>query len=116
MDLSGLSVASEGAGWIDPAEQIPATLKSILREVGRFYVPFMLANNAAVRRKEKEVQCALDGGAVQWVQPAFKYQSKCLVWLRERFAALSAEDERWVRVALRGTGCEVLFGETTSRL
>ena len=47
-DLSGLSVAKESAGWIDPGVDLPPTLTDILKECGRFYAPFMLANARAV--------------------------------------------------------------------
>ena len=111
MDLSGLSLASESEGWIDPSEGIPPTLKAILCEAGRFYAPFMVANDAAVSAGKKEVQCALDGGRTQWNQPSFKYQAKCLKWMRDDFAKLGQTDQQWVRGVRRGTGCEVLLGQ-----
>ena len=32
------------AGFLNPKDSLPPTLLVLLREVGRFYVPFMLAN------------------------------------------------------------------------
>ena len=62
----------------------------------------------------KAARRELGGG--RWVQPAFKYQSKCLATLREGFAALAEPEQAWVRAALAGTGCEVLLVHAASRL
>jgi hypothetical protein len=48
--------------------------QAILGEVGRFYVPFMLANARAIERGEGTVDALLDGEKVRWSQPSFKYQ------------------------------------------
>ena len=37
------------------------------------------------------------------------YQRKCLKWIREEYAKLSADDRRAVDALLAGTGCEILF-------
>jgi hypothetical protein len=44
-----------------------------------------------------------------WTQKPFPYQGKCLQWLVERYAALSADDRAAVDAMLAGTGCEALF-------
>eukprot|EP00947_MAST-08B_sp_MAST-8B-sp1_P003844 g3844.t1 len=138
-DLSGLAVLDERDGWIastaaataaaatsdSPALASPAsaaaaaaaaapplpppTLTAILAEIGRLYVPFLLANAAAIERGDKEFSALLDGGKVPWRQPAFKYQAKCLRWLRDGFAALTPKERRWVEEALAPTGCLALF-------
>jgi hypothetical protein len=43
------------------------------------------------------------------VQQPFPYQAKCLMWLRQEYAALDAGARAKVDAALKGTGCEVLF-------
>merc|ERR1712216_374541 len=80
-DLSGLSLKDEKAGWFEP-RNLPPTLIAILAELGRLYAPFMLANAESVAKGEKNLDCVLDGGKVPWTQASFKYQAKCLGWLR----------------------------------
>jgi glutathione S-transferase len=103
-DLGSLEVSEEG--WT-PRTELGPTVRALLSEVGRLYVPFLLANAAALERGEKQVECRLDGRP--WVQRSFPYQAKCLGWLREDRQALSPDDRAAVDRILEGTGCEVLF-------
>lgn len=102
-DLSGLEPSEDD--WFRPTA-LPATLKAILAEVGRVYAPLLLANAAAVRDGAEQVETVIDGQP--WVQQPFPYQAKCLMWLREEYAALGAGAKATVDAALAGTGCEVL--------
>ena len=103
-DLGSLEVSE--ADWT-PREELGKTIRALLSEVGRIYVPFLLANAAALERGEKQVECQLDGHP--WVQSSFPYQAKCLGWLREGRAALSPDERTAVDEMLEGTGCEALF-------
>jgi len=103
-DLSGLEVDEEG--WLDRAELGPV-LGELLREIGRVYAPFLLANAAALQRGAEQVETTI--GGKPWVQRPFPYQGKCLVWLREHHAALAPADRAAVDELLDGTGCEALF-------
>ncbi len=103
-DLSGLEPADHD--WLT-RDAIPDALHALLGEVGRVYVPFLLANADALARGAARVECTIDGRP--WVQQAFPYQGKCLRWLREGRAALAQDDRRAVDTALEGTGCERLF-------
>jgi glutathione S-transferase len=103
-DLSGIEVSEED--WIT-RDAIPETLRAILGEVGRVYVPFLLGNASAIAAGSKEVDCTVDGK--QWVQPAFPYQAKCLKWIRAERDALTEDDRKAVDAILAGTGCEALF-------
>lgn len=103
-DLSGIAV-SEG-DWMRRDAQSP-TLRALLTEVGRVHAPFLLANGAALERGAEQVETEIDGEP--WVQKPFPYQGKCLRWLREGHAALSAADRGIVDDWLAGTGCEALF-------
>lgn len=103
-DLSGLEVSDED--WI-VREAVPETLRALLGEVGRVYVPFLLGNADAVERGAEQVECVVDGK--KWIQPPFPYQAKCLRWIREERVALSSEDRRDLDALLAGTGCEALF-------
>lgn len=103
-DLSGLNVSDDD--WIT-RDAVPDTVRALLAEIGRVYVPFLLGNAAAIEAGSKQVECIVDGE--KWVQPAFPYQAKCLRWIREERGALSAGDRTAVDAILVGTGCEALF-------
>jgi glutathione S-transferase len=103
-DLSGMEPREQD--WHGGAE-IPASLQAILAELGRGYVPAMLANAAALAAKEKQWSTTIDGA--QWTQQSFPYQGKCLHWLRERYAALNDEARQRVDTWLTGTGCDALW-------
>jgi len=103
-DLSGEDPKPQD--WFDVGA-LPATLTAILREAGRTYAPLLLANAAAVQAGASEVQTEIDGKP--WVMQPFAYQAKCLMWLREEYAALAAGDRARVDAALAGTGCEAIF-------
>ena len=104
-DLSGLEPGDED--WLT-RDSVPASLRAMLAEAGRVYAPFLLANAAALESGAARVECEIDGRP--WVQKPFPYQGKCLAWLRRDYAALSAADRAVVDAALRGSGCERLFG------
>jgi glutathione S-transferase len=107
-DLSGLEPTDDQ--WLE-LNAIPETLRALLAEVGRVYVPFLLANADALERGASQVECTIDGRP--WVQKPFPYQGKCLAWLREGYAALRAADRAAVDGILAGTGCERLFPGAT---
>jgi glutathione S-transferase len=105
-DLSGLEPVD--ADWITRAA-VPETLRALLTEVGRVYVPFLIANADALAAGAERVECTIDGAP--WVQQPFPYQGKCLQWLREARAALGENDRAAVDDLLAGTGCEGLFDD-----
>ncbi len=103
-DLSWWRVDGD-EGWCS-ADATPSTTRELLVEAGRTYAPFMVANAAAVADGADEVVCELDG--TEFRQAPFKYQAKCLTWVRDEYAALSETDRSRVDAVLAGTGCEVL--------
>ena len=103
-DLSGLDPLE--SDWIT-RDAIPPTIMDLLREVGRVYAPYLVANAAAVEAGDAELSTTIDGKP--WVQKPFPYQRKCNVALREARAALSDADRAALDAILSGTGCEVLF-------
>jgi glutathione S-transferase len=103
-DLSGLTITEED--WIT-RDAVPETLRELLAEVGRVYVPFLLGNADAIARGADQVECIVDGE--KWVQPKFPYQAKCLRWIQEERDALSPGDRKYLDKILEGTGCEALF-------
>ena len=104
-DLSGHDV--ENSNWT-PLEESPASLKEIMKEFGRMYVPALLANANAIMQGEETWETEIDGSL--WKQKAFPYQAKCLKWIKEEFAALNENDQSRVKTFLDGTGCEILLG------
>jgi glutathione S-transferase len=104
-DLSGHDV--ENSDWT-PLEESPASLKEIMKEFGRMYVPALLANANAIMKGEETWETEIDGSL--WKQRAFPYQAKCLKWIKEEFAALNENDQSRVKTFLDGTGCEILLG------
>jgi glutathione S-transferase len=103
-DLSGLEISDDD--WIS-RDAVPDTMKALLSELGRVYAPFLLANDAALEHGAEQVETTIDGA--RWQQKPFPYQRKCLRWLREAHAGLSAGDCAAVDAVLAGTGCEPLF-------
>lgn len=103
-DQSGLSL--ETASW-NQTDNLPNTLYALLSEIGRTYVPTMLANAKAVMAGEKEWSCEVDGA--HWQQPTFSYQAKCLGWLRGEFEKLEPDERKRTLAILDGTGCEELL-------
>ena len=104
-DLAWLPVVGD-AGW-SALEELQETVRDLLVEAGRTYAPFMLANDEALLAGADEVACGIDGA--EYRQGPFKYQGKCLQWLREAYAGLNADDRIRVDTLLAGTGCETLF-------
>ena len=105
-DLSWLSVPdSENGGWLQSDDLGPCV--ELLHEAGRTYVPFMLANAAALSSAADEVVCEIAGH--EYRQGPFKYQGKCLAWIRDDYNSLTATHRAHVDKILTGTGCETLF-------
>ena len=105
-DLSGHD--TENTSWTS-LEESPDTLKSILKEVGKMYVPALLANADALTKGAEIWEAEIDGA--MWKQKTFNYQGKCLAWIKEEFDALNKDDKLRVKEYLQGTGCEILLGE-----
>jgi hypothetical protein len=73
----------------------------------RTSAPFMIGNAEALQSGAAEMSCSIDGAT--YSQGPFGYQGKCLVWVREQFAALADDEQAHVDAPLAGTGCEILF-------
>jgi len=106
-DLCG--VEPKESDFINP-DDFPASLTALLGELGRTYVPVMLANAAAVNQGLEQVTTEVEGKT--WTQEPFPYQAKCLQWLRIEYAKLDVDDRERVNEILAGTGCEKLFTQS----
>jgi glutathione S-transferase len=105
-DLSGLVVEDDAFLARDEAK---AVLGDLFSEIGRVYVPALLANAKALAAGEDQMETSIDGRP--WVQPSFAYQGKCLQWVRNEYQALGREDRIATDSILEGTGCEALFND-----
>ena len=93
-------------GW-NTLENLPKTLHEIFSEVGRVYIPCLIANNKAFENKEDVWEIEIDNSS--WKQKTFPYQSKCLGWIKEEFNSLSSDEKSEIKDYLNGTGCELIL-------
>jgi len=98
-DLSGLEPADDA--WVE-RDALPDSVLALLREVGRVYMPVMLANARAIASGSQQVETEVDGRP--WVQTPFPYQAKCLQWLRATHARLDDAPRACVDAWLEETG------------
>jgi len=99
-DLSGLK--PNESDWINfkDAEQ---NLLSLFQEVGKVYLPALLANSRAINQEEKTWTAEID--AAKWEQKSFPYQAKCLKWINNEFQKLNESDQKQIKEFLIKTGC-----------
>jgi len=102
-DRSGLEPCEND--WMT-REEASTFCRPLLTEIGRVYAPFLRANAGAVAVGAEAFEATIDGSP--WTQPTFPYQAKCLIWIREGYAALSPSDHMEVDAMFSGTGCETM--------
>ena len=103
-DLSGLE--TDESDWIT-FENAKESLGELFEEIGRVYVPALLANKRAVVDEIEIWETQIDG--VRWKQKKFPYQAKCLTWINEEFNQLGEDDQHKVRSFLSKVGCAKLI-------
>ncbi|MEO0551426.1 MAG: glutathione S-transferase N-terminal domain-containing protein [Pseudomonadota bacterium] len=103
-DLTGLVPTDDD--WFT-ADEAREALTPLLAEIGRTYTPAMLANAKAIMAGETTFDTEID--SKPWTQPVFKYQAKCLQWLRDSHGTLSDNERGAIDAMLAGSGCEALF-------
>ncbi len=97
-DLSG----HEGE-WRREDEAMNFAVDSLLRLAGEAYLPFLLANEAALESGADRVQIEAHG--LTYEGAPFKYQRRCLDELRAGYAALSDEARRTLDPILEERDC-----------
>ncbi len=90
-------------GWID-IDNIPDSLIQIFNEVGKVYIPCLIANAKAYENGDEVWETTIDGSI--WKQKTFPYQVKCLNWIKDEFNKLSAYDKKTTLDIIGGSGCE----------
>ena len=90
-------------GWID-IDNIPDSLIQIFNEVGKVYIPCLIANAKAYENGDEVWETNIDGSI--WKQKTFPYQVKCLNWIKDEFNKLSADDKKTTLNLIDGSGCE----------
>jgi hypothetical protein len=78
-------------------------VEPILRLVGEVYLPFLVANAAALDAGEERVRLTAMGATLE--QPPFRYQAKCLEALCRAFADLPEGARAEIEPMLARTGC-----------
>ncbi len=97
-DLSG-----HKGEWRDEDKPMSPAVDALLRLAGEAYLPFLLANEAALESGTERVRIEAHGLAYEGVP--FKYQRRCLNELRAGFAALSDEARRQLDPILEERDC-----------
>ena len=104
--LDWIQQLDEGSGiegeWCAP-DAITAPVLALLRLAGDVYLPFLEANARATDKGEREVSLTLLDRPFR--QNSFRYQAKCLRWLRQEYAALSGVSKGWLDAILAETRC-----------
>jgi len=89
-------------GEFEPWQNLEPTLLPLLeRQVGQLFLPWTLANAAAIAAGQEEFRVELDGRG--WTQKPQKYHAKSLAALRAKYAALP--DRSAVDAVLGRAGC-----------
>lgn len=96
-DASGI----EGE-WNEVGSPVSEAVLELLRLAGEVYLPFLVANADAMEKGRDRVSITLLGRP--YTQTPFRYQVKCLRWLREEYAALPGDARDRIAPVLRDCG------------
>jgi len=99
-DMSGVD-----GEWDSADAPLPAIIPALLSVIGQVYLPFLIANAAALEAGEDLVRFEAMG--LPYEQGVFKYQAKCLADLRARLAAVPAEERVTLDPLLDAANCLV---------
>ena len=88
-------------------DELPESVENIFKEIGRVYVPALLANEIAFKKEEKTWEVPIDDS--NWSQNTFPYQVKCLNWINDEFQKLDGDEKTKTLDFLEKTGCKELI-------
>jgi len=112
-DMSGINGEWDSENGAVDAPFAPI-ITTWLEQVGEIYMPFLLANAAAIEAGEETF--SITAMSLPYTQGVFKYQVKCLADLRARYAALDNKARAKVDPLLEQTGClDALLNQCASR-
>lgn len=97
-DMSGID-----GEWDAPDAPFKPIIGKLLEQVGAIYVPFLLANMAALEAGADTF--SFEAMGKPYSQGTFKYQAKCLADLRSRYAALDSTARVKIDPILEEYGC-----------
>jgi len=97
-DASGVDEA-----WPPSSGTLPRSTAELLKLAGEVYLPFLQANAAALEAGRRSF--AFSALGMRFAQDTFKYQVKCLQWLRQEFHSLPGEPRDHATALLKDTGC-----------
>ena len=89
--------------WYPRQQALGGMTEALLAIAGELYLPFLAANAQAFAKGLERLEINVWG--LPYALSPFKYQVKCLQQLRDKFAALKAEDRKALRPVLERTGC-----------
>ncbi len=102
-DISGI----EDGEWTNLDNSLSEAVTGLLKTTGEIYLPFLKANKKAFEKGDKSFSLTLLGK--KYEQDVFKYQVKCLEWLKEEYSQLTGGPKERVDVALKDAGCLETF-------
>jgi glutathione S-transferase len=89
--------------WPRASDALPPAVAELLRVAGDVYLPFLKANAEAFHAGARTFSFSALG--MKYSQDTFKYQVKCLQWLRDEVKALRGEARDRTFSILRDSGC-----------
>jgi hypothetical protein len=85
--------------WRDPHEPLGAGVAALLDLAGDVYLPFLIANAAAIASGVKNYDLTL--GGVAYPNPTRAYKRRCLLWLKAELAGVEGEPRARLEAILR---------------
>jgi hypothetical protein len=97
-DASGI----EG-DWRDPHEPLGPGVVALLKLAGDTYLPFLVANAAAIAAGTNPYEFELNGKS--YPNPTRAYKRRCLLWLKAALAEVQGEPRVRLETILKAYGC-----------
>lgn len=89
--------------WRDPESPLGPGLIALLELAGDTYLPFLVANAAAIAAGSKTYELQLHGKS--YPNPTRSYKRRCLLWLKAALAEVKGEPRARLETILKQYGC-----------